>query len=68
MSQPNSANYGGYAPQDQKQESNVYTMMLILAFLFMVTASVLCHLELQRFGKDFPWWRTPGAVPSVAGS
>lgn len=65
MSQPNSANYGGYAPPAQKPESNVYTMMLVLAFLLLVAASTLCHFELQKFGKDFPQWRVSGSVPAV---
>jgi hypothetical protein len=65
MSQPNSANYGGYAPPAHKPESNIYTMMLVLSFLLLVTASVLCHFELQKFGKDFPQWRVSGSVPAV---
>jgi len=65
MSQPSSANYGGYVPPVHKPESNVYTMMLVVSFLLIVTACVLCHLELQKFGKEFPQWRATVSVPSV---
>jgi hypothetical protein len=46
MSLPNSAN----APQ--KQSTNVYTMMLILSFLFLSTAIGLLHYEVfERYSK-----------------
>ncbi len=46
MSLPNSAN----APQ--KQPTNVYTMMLILSFLFLATAIGLLHYEVfERYSK-----------------
>jgi hypothetical protein len=32
--------------------------MLILAFIFIVTATVMLALELNRFGT-YPWWQTP---------
>ena len=55
MSQPNSAN-----PEEhqvvQKQQLNVYTVMLIVAFCAIITASLLLYLELRRWGS-FPWWK-----------
>ena len=43
----------------QKQKTNVYTVMLILAFLALVVACTLLYWELTLYGK-FPWWK-PGA-------
>ena len=61
MSLPNSAN----APQ--KQPTNVFTMMLILSFLFLATAIGLLHYEVfERYSKDAagaqleqPWRQPP---------
>ena len=62
MSLPSSPNLasppGQPAPAVQKPGSNIYTVMLILAFVFIVTATVMLALELNRFG-DYPWWQTP---------
>lgn len=57
MSVPSSANAPGAT---QKQGTNVYTMMLILSFLAIVTACTLLAMELQRFGfpETVPW-KTP---------
>ena len=56
MSQPNSAN-----PEEpqvvQKQQLNVYTVMLIVAFCAVTIACLLLYLELRRWGS-FPWWKT----------
>lgn len=60
MSLPNSANP---APPVQKQGTNVYTMMLILSFIAIVTSCVLLHQELSRFG-NYPWWNTGAAAGS----
>ena len=55
MSQPNSAN-----PEEpqvvQKQQLNVYTVMLIVAFCAVTVACLLLYLELRRWGS-FPWWK-----------
>ncbi len=40
----------------QKQPLNVYTVMLIIAFLALAIASLLLYLELTQWGS-FPWWR-----------
>lgn len=56
MSLPNSVN----APVE-KQQTNVYTMMLILSFIFIVTACVMLYIELNQFGP-FPWWDTRSAT------
>jgi hypothetical protein len=40
----------------QKQPLNVYTVMLIVAFLALTIASLLLYLELTQWGS-FPWWK-----------
>ena len=44
------------AAVEQKPGTNIYTVMLILAFLFIVTATVMLAMELNRFGT-YPWWQ-----------
>jgi hypothetical protein len=44
---------------------NVYTMMLIISFICIVTACVLLYMELKRWG-NYPWWNTSEAVPRAA--
>lgn len=56
MSQRNSADKRG-GEYVQKQQLNVYTVMLIVAFLAITTASLLLYLELRRWGEGFPWWK-----------
>ena len=56
MSLPSSANQ----PAATKPGTNIYTVMLILSFCFIVTATVILSLELARFG-DYPWWRITSA-------
>jgi hypothetical protein len=63
MSLPNSVSPG--QPAVQKQGTNIYTVMLILSFLALVTGTVLLAMELNRYG-DYPWWRTPASA--VGGS
>ena len=48
-------------PAMQKQGTNIYTVMLILSFLALVTGTILLAMELQRYG-DYPWWRTPASA------
>lgn len=45
----------------QKAGTNIYTVMLILAFVFIVTATIMLAMELNRFGT-YPWWQTPGGA------
>ena len=54
MSLPNSANPAG--PPAQKPGTNIYTVMLILSFCFIVTATLILSLELAKFG-GYPWWK-----------
>ena len=57
-------------PRTQKQRSNVYTMMLIVSFAAMVTASVVLYLHLQQYStptSTTPWWTVPQEVKSAAG-
>jgi hypothetical protein len=59
VSLPSSANQP--AVSTQKPGTNVYTVMLIMAFLAIVTACILLSVELGRFGfpQQVPW-NTPG--------
>jgi hypothetical protein len=52
VSLPGSANI---APP--KPGTNVYTVMLILSFLALLTATTLLAVELGRFGS-YPQWKT----------
>lgn len=61
MSLPNSAN--PQQPATQKPGTNVYTVMLILSFCFIVTATVILSLELAQFGP-IPQWKVPAASGS----
>lgn len=59
------------APRTQKQFSNVYTMMLIVSFAAMVTASVVLYLHLQEFttpGSESPWWTVPAELKTQSAS
>jgi hypothetical protein len=48
----------------QKQPLNVYTVMLIVAFVAITIACLLLYLELSRWGS-FPWWKpASGAATS----
>ncbi|ADB16028.1 hypothetical protein Psta_1351 [Pirellula staleyi DSM 6068] len=62
MSLPSSAS-PSYQPTE-KPETNIFTIMLLLSFVALVTGCVLMHLELQRFGPEYPFWKTP-PVPQV---
>lgn len=64
VSQPSLANPGAPVPA-QKQRTNVYTVMLIIAFIFIVTSCVLLYMELKRWG-NYPWWNTTEATPRAA--
>ena len=64
MSQPNSAN--SEQPQVvQKQQLNVYTVMLMVAFCAICIACLLLYLELRRWGS-FPWWKTETGAGATA--
>lgn len=63
MSQPSLANPQP-APPVVKQGTNVYTVMLVLAFLAIVTSCILLYMELTQYG-NYPWWNTSAVgVPS----
>ena len=55
MSLPSSANVA--AP---KPGTNVYTVMLILSFCALLTATTLLAMELGRFGSYPQWKATAG--------
>ena len=69
MSQPISVNTEAPAPvvdvPKEKPRFSVYTMMLILSFLFVTIATVLMSYELSRYGS-YPWWNTNVATPPAA--
>jgi hypothetical protein len=45
----------------QKQKTDVYTVMLIISFLCIVTASILLYWELTLWGS-YPWWNPAANV------
>jgi hypothetical protein len=49
----------------QKQLINVYTMMLFIAFVCLVTACALLYHELTLWGS-YPWWHTDEGKPNVS--
>ncbi len=63
MSQPNSADQEHQV--SQKQQLNVYTVMLIVAFCAITTACLLLYLELRRWGS-FPWWNAETGASAAA--
>ncbi len=60
MSQLSSSNAAGEVVR--KQSSGVYTWMLVIALIALLTACVLLLLELQSYGS-YPWWK-----PAAGGS
>jgi hypothetical protein len=57
VSLPGSANQ----PLTQKPGTNVYTVMLILAFCAILVATVILAMELRRFGfPEVVPWNTSG--------
>lgn len=56
MSPQNSSSKSGVVVQ--KPGMNIYTVMLILALLAVMTACILLYLELRSYGS-FPWWKVP---------
>ena len=66
MSQPSLANPAVQTEVPaQKQKTNVYTVMLIISFICIVTACVLLYLELTRWGS-YPWWKTSQGTPNTS--
>ena len=65
MSLPGSANPQVSAPIG-KQRFSIYTMMLIMSFVALVTGSVLLYTELNKYGP-FPQWKTTeaGSTPTA---
>jgi hypothetical protein len=44
---------------------SIYTMMLIISFIAILTTCVVLYMELKRWG-NYPWWDTSSAVPRSA--
>lgn len=52
----------------QKRNYDVYTVMLYISFIALVTACLLLYFELRAYGPS-PWWRPApagGAAPAPA--
>lgn len=47
---------------EQKQQVNVYTMMLIISFVATCIACTLLWMELQEYAPNY--WRTEGVSPA----
>jgi hypothetical protein len=58
VSQANLTNQPRSDAPAPKQELDVYTVMLIISFVCIVTATILLYIELDRWGP-FPWWSPP---------
>ena len=39
-----------------KETSEIYTAMLVISFLAVLTSCILLYLELSRYGS-YPWWK-----------
>ena len=65
MSQPGLANPQASSPQ--KQRFSVYTMMLIISFISLVTGSIILAYELKQYGPGWPPWSTVEANVSASG-
>ena len=50
-------------PAPSKQPPSVFTVMLLLAMLFMLIAVIAMYMELNRWAPDF--YKTNTARPSV---
>ena len=64
MSQPSSVSPGGAEVPAQKQRADIYTVMLIISFVCVVTATILLYAELERWGSA-PWWNTSEAQSAI---
>ena len=60
MSLPNSV-----SQPIEKQRTNIYTMMLMLSFIALVTGAIILSLEWQKFDTEAPW-NTSAMVPKAA--
>ena len=51
----------------RKQNSNVYTVMLIISFVCLLIGTLLLFLNLQQYGSvtDFPWKVNEGKPKEV---
>ena len=55
------------AQQPHKQSTNIYTVMLIVSLLAIITDTVILAMELNRFG-EYPWWEVPAGGSAPAGT
>ncbi len=52
----------------RKQDFNIYTVMLLLSFVFLLVGTVLMYLELQSYpGGVTGSWKTSSATPTNSG-
>ncbi len=61
---PQSSSNQPVAGPVQKQNLNVYTVMLIVSFAALLIGCLLLLFELMRYGA-FPWWKTEGSQPAA---
>lgn len=52
----------------QKPRLNVYTMMLVIAFLSLTIGSVVLLLEIRKWGESTRPWDTSGAQVKATSS
>lgn len=65
MSKRKSAAPPADQPIEQKQRTNIYTVMLILAFLAIGVACAVLYFELKVYAPDY--WKTGGiSKPATA--
>ena len=53
MSPPDSSRFSG-----EKPRADVYTMMLLIAFIALTVACIMLWLEGSSYGA-WPWWNVP---------
>ncbi|MCM2369228.1 hypothetical protein [Aporhodopirellula aestuarii] len=61
MSTQPSSNFGG---KPAKRPANIFTVMLLLAMLFMIIAVVAMYIELNRWAPDY--YKTNTARPATS--
>jgi len=54
----------GTPPPSTQPKTDVYTVMLIISFIAVVTAVVLLYMHLQTYG-DWPMWKVPAEAKGV---
>jgi hypothetical protein len=53
------------AGRTAKQPVNVYTVMVLLSFVFLLIGTICLGVELSYWG-NFPWWNTAEATSTAS--